>query len=100
MLKEPKKRAEELKEAIGQVIQEQRLPSGTAFHYAAEDKITGPVSAADLQHLVRDRIIDSDTPIYSVELREWKPLRDVFVITPPPTTGDAINRWPRAMNCF
>jgi hypothetical protein len=78
ILKEPNKRAEELKDAIGQVIEEQRLPSGTEFHYASGDKITGPVSAADLQHLARDRIINSDTSIYSVELREWKPLRDVL----------------------
>jgi hypothetical protein len=77
ILKEPKKRAEELKDAIGQVIEEQRLPSGT-FHYATGDKITGPVSAADLEHLARDHIIDSDTPIYSAESREWKPLRDVL----------------------
>ncbi len=77
ILKEPKKRAEELKDAIGQVIEEQRLPSGM-FHYATGDKITGPVSAADLEHLARDHIIHSDTPIYSTESREWKPLRDVL----------------------
>jgi uncharacterized RDD family membrane protein YckC len=48
-----------------------------AWYYHVDGNTVGPVQAADLQTLVQNRTITSETPIWTEGMAEWKPYQSV-----------------------
>jgi hypothetical protein len=66
-------------------VEEETEPSAD-WYYLVNDTQLGPVSASELQELIRQRTIDSETLIWGPDLPDWTPAGDAGVSDDLPVT--------------
>ena len=68
------------------------------WYYGSQGQQNGPVSEAELRHLIAQGVVKQDTLVWREGLQEWKPLAAMTELQLPQVIGSAAMPYPQIPN--